>query len=104
MDTDETRYDLPGGSDTAPGAAREFLSDPHVRYLLEYLRRTEGPVDLPTLATHVAAGVTDTPPEDVPGAVRDRVQTFLHHGHLPVLARYGVVEFDREANSVALDG
>lgn len=81
---------------------RGLLSDPHVRHLLQYLRHQNGPVDLPTVATQVAAGVTDTPPDEVPVQDRNRVQTFLHHGQLPTLARYGIVEFDRQSNTVAL--
>lgn len=80
----------------------ELLTDPHVRYLLRYLHNHDGPVDLQTAATHVAAGVIDTSPEDVPNDVQNRVQTFLHHGHVPELEAQGIVEYDAEANSIAL--
>lgn len=88
-----------GGTDDV----EELRSDPHVRYLIEYLRRADDPVDLATAATHVAAGVTDTPPEEVSDDVRNRVQTFLHHGHIPKLAEQGALRYDRETNTVALD-
>jgi hypothetical protein len=105
MDADDrNRFNVTGRSDSPPEKVRDLLSDPHVRYLLQHLRGAEGPVDLPTVATHVAAGVTDTPPEEVPSDVRDRVQTFLHHGQLPALERHDVVEYDRETNTVRLVG
>jgi hypothetical protein len=81
-----------------------LLSDPHVRYLLQYLRDVNGSVDLSTAALHVAAGVTDTPPDDVPNEVRQRIQTFLHHGHVPALEAHGVLEYDSERNTIMLTG
>jgi hypothetical protein len=80
----------------------DLLSDPHVRYLLQYLHQQDGPVDVPTVATHVVAGVTNTPPADVPKDVRNRVQTFLHHGHIPQLEAHGIVEYDAELNTIKL--
>jgi hypothetical protein len=99
MADDQHRRDVP--SESRPGDIEELLSDPHVRYLLQYVHETDEPVELQTLATHVAAGITDTPPEDVPDTVRNRVQTFLHHGQIPELVRHELVEFDRESNLVS---
>lgn len=80
----------------------DVLDDPHCKYLLEYLRREAGPVDESTLARHVVAQITDTPPEEVADEVQRRVQIWLHHGQLPVLDEYGVVEFDADAGVVSL--
>jgi len=99
MAYDQHRHDAPDGSES--GDIEELLADPHVRCLLQHVHESNGPVELQTLATHVAAGVTDTPPEDVPDTVRDRVQTFLHHGQIPELVRHDLVEFDRESNLVS---
>lgn len=79
-----------------------LLDDPHCRYLLDYLRSADGPVPVSTLARHVVAGVTDTPPSEVPEDVRRRVATWLHHGQLPALSEHGVVDFDAEAAEVSL--
>lgn len=80
----------------------DVLDDPHCRHLLDYLRREEGPVPEPTLARHVVAQITDSPPEEIDDDVQRRVQTWLHHGQLPVLDEYGVVEFDADAGEVSL--
>lgn len=80
----------------------DLLDDPHCRYLLDHLRYEDGPVEVATLARHVVAGITDTPPEEVSDDVERRVQTWLHHGQLPRLDAYGVVEFDPEAGEVSL--
>jgi len=87
-----------GGADV-----QDLLSDPHVRHLLGYLRDADGPVALETAATHVAARITDTPPEEVPDDVRNRIQTFLHHGHLPELAADDFIEYDTETNTIVLE-
>lgn len=90
--------------DGGAGAAdlEDVLDDPHCQYLLDYLRWEEDPVRVETLARHVVAGLTDTPPEEVDDDVQRRVGTWLHHGQLPTLDEYGVVEFDAEAGEVSL--
>lgn len=78
------------------------LDDPHCRYLLDYLRWEDDPVAVETLARHVVAGITDTPAEEVSEDVERRVGTWLHHGQLPMLDEYGVVEFDPDTGRVSL--
>lgn len=80
----------------------DVLDDPHCKHLLDYLRQENDPVDESTLARHVVAQITDTTPEEVADEVQRRVQTWLHHGQLPVLDEYGVVEFDADAGEVSL--
>jgi len=53
-------------------------------------------------ARRVVARITGTAPEDVGDDVQRRVQTWLHHGQLPVLDEYGIVEFDADAGEVSL--
>lgn len=81
----------------------DLAEDPHCRYLLECLRDSEGPVPVSVLARHVVAGLTDTPPSDVPEDVRRRVATWLHHGQIPALESRGVVEFDADEEVVRLE-
>lgn len=89
-----------------PGAAseelEEVLNDPHCRHILDYLRCEDDPVSESTLARHVVAKITNTEPEEVGDDVQRRVQTWLHHGQLPVLDEYGVVEFDADSGEVSL--
>lgn len=80
----------------------ELLSDPHCRYLVEYLEEREGPVDVENLAAHVAARVRDVQVEAIGPDVRRRVQTWLHHGQLPALSAHGVVEYDADTGTVRL--
>lgn len=102
MDTDDEYVDVVQADERLSQEVRELLADPHVRYLLTYLQDQNGPVPLSRAAIHVGAGVTDTPPEDVPDGVRDRVETLLHRGPVPELARHGIVEFDHERDAVSL--
>jgi len=97
------RREQPGtGRESASGELADVLEDPHCRHLLEYLRDEEGPVPEWTLARHVVARITGRPPGDVETEVTRRVQTWLHHGQLPILDEYGAVEFDAEAGEVSL--
>lgn len=79
-----------------------FLSDPHSRRIIEYLRQTDGPVDVSTLAAQVAADLTGQPPEDVPKNVHRRVQTWFRHGQLPELDKHGVIEYDPDRETVEM--
>lgn len=93
------------GTNAAGSTAEELedvLDDPHCRHLLDYLRREDGPVPESTLSRHVVAQITGTTPEEVDDDVQRRVQTWLHHGQLPVLDEYGVVEFDADVGEVSL--
>jgi hypothetical protein len=80
----------------------ELLSDPHCRYLLQYLKENENPASVASLTEYVVSEITDTPPHDVDEDVKRRVQTWLHHGQLPTLDKYDVVEFDAEDGRVSL--
>lgn len=80
----------------------ELLTDPHCRYLLQYLAAADGAVTVSAAARYVVGGITDTDPDEVTGDVQRRVQTWLHHGQLPALDARGVVTFDPEAGTVRL--
>jgi hypothetical protein len=89
-------------SDDATEEAVDLLSDPHCRYLLAYLRRRDEPASVSTASRHVVAGITDSSPETVPQDVLRRVRTWFHHGQLPTLDSYGVIDFDPETSTVSL--
>lgn len=91
-----------GVTPSAADGLEDVLDDPHCRYLLEYLEREDGAVSEATLARHVVARITETSPGAVADGVQRRVQIWLHHGQLPVLDDYGVVEFDAATGTVSL--
>lgn len=91
-----------GVEDATPEDLEEILDDPHCRYLLEYLEQEAGAVGEERLARHVVSEITRTPPESINADVHRRVQTWLHHGQLPILDEYGVVEFDANDGEVRL--
>jgi len=93
------------GTDAAGPPAEELedvLDDPHCRHLLDILREDGEPVREPALARRVVGRITGTAPGEVDDDVQRRVQTWLHHGQLPVLDEHGVVEFDADAGVVSL--
>ena len=63
------------------------------RRVLAVLEDRSAPVTLEELAVEVAARETGL--ECPPGDTVTEVTTSLHHVHLPKLADYGVVEYDR---------
>lgn len=93
------------GANASRSTAEELedvLDDPHCRHLLDILSERDGPVPVSTLSKHVVSRITDADPSEVDDDVQRRVQTWLHHGQLPVLDEYGVVEFDADAGEVSL--
>lgn len=89
-------------SDDATEEIVDLLSDPHCRYLLAYLKRRDEPASVSTASREVVADITDSSPENVPEDVLRRVRTWFHHGQLPTLDDYGVVDFDPETSTVSL--
>lgn len=94
--------DEPLLDDEVDGELAEILADPYCWYLVKYLQENENYASVGTIAKYVVAEITDTSPDDVSMDVRRRVQTWLHHGQLPELDAYGVVEFDPESSTVRL--
>lgn len=79
------------------------LTDPVARHALYYLRQDEvGTVSLDRLADAVA-GWTGAGDGLVTPAEHDRVRLRLYHVCLPALEDFGVVAFDSDAETVALD-
>ena len=96
------------GNSGAVGSQFDALADRRRRVVLRYLDDREEAVPLDDLADHL---VLEADADDG-GALascgdalfgrRRRVQLTLRHGHVPKLADVGVVEFDVDANTVAL--
>lgn len=94
----------PGDGDARETDVQDLLTDPHCRYLLQYLDDADEPVAVSAAARYVVGQITDTDPDEVAPDVQRRVQTWLHHGQLPALADHGVVAFDPEEGTVRLGG
>jgi hypothetical protein len=80
----------------------DILSNPRRRYVLYYLRREGGPVQLTSLAEHVAAWENETDVDSLDDQQRKRVYVSLYQTHVPKLADSGIVEYDKDQGSVAL--
>lgn len=103
---DESVLDLSGRD--APGTGRtldeshRLLASERRREVLSYLTPRAGErVDADELLAAVAA---DERPGPGPSTHRVRVETDLHHVHLPKLADAGVVEFDPVEGAVTDEG
>lgn len=81
---------------------RDVLSDPYGRAAVSYLYQTKGTVGLDDLARGVVGLLEDRDPADVSRESVRRVRTWLHHGHLPTLERFGIVDYDPDADEVRL--
>ena len=80
----------------------DILSSPRRRYVLYYLREAGEPVELTTLAEHVAAWENETTVEDLTEQERKRVYVSLYQTHIPKLDEANIVEYDQDTGEVAL--
>lgn len=69
------------------------------RYVLYYLRDYEQ-TDIDDLACHLVAWEQDTPLDEVSAKDVEHVKMELVHSHLPKLAKYGFIEYDRRSDTV----
>lgn len=80
----------------------DILSSPRRRYVLYYLRQADEPVELTTLAEHVAAWENDTDPEDLTEQEKKRVYVSIYQTHIPKLDEAGVVDYDKDEGTITL--
>ena len=99
---DHSTFDRLPEEDSPFEDLRDVLADPYGRAAVAYLYRTNGAVDLDDLARGVLGLVEDCDPGDVNEESVRHVRTWLHHGHLPALERYAVVDYDPESGEVRL--
>lgn len=79
----------------------EILSNERRRHVIDYLQqRKNGPVDLGTLVTHVAARESRVPPEHVSPDDRKSVYVGLRQTHLPKMDSYNVIEYDPDRGTI----
>ncbi|MUV86264.1 hypothetical protein GJ631_06675 [Natronomonas sp. CBA1123] len=85
-------------------AAFDLLSNARRRLALKYLLEQDTPVGIDELAAHVAAVENDTEIEQLDEKQRKRTYVSLYQTHIPKLAKAGVVEYDPDERTVALNG
>lgn len=88
-----------------------LLQNSRRRRVVEYLTEHDGPVELGSIATWIAAHESDQPPGDVSPDARQRVYISLYQTHMPKLDDNDVVDYDEEtkqvfrgANAATLEG
>lgn len=82
--------------DLTKGEIFDVLRNQRRRYVLQYLKRMDDPVELGDLATQVAAWEYDTTVDEVSSEQRKRVYTTLQQTHLDKMAEAGIVEYDAD--------
>ena len=89
-----------GIEDLSKGEIFDVLQNERRRYVLQYLRRNGGPVNLGQLATQVAAWEYGTTCEGISKQQRKRVYTTLQQTHLPRMAEVGIVDYDSDDGTI----
>ena len=92
-----TRTDI--GSLTK-GEIFEVLRNQRRRYVLQYLKQDDRPVELGDLAQQIAAWEYETTLEAVTPEQRKRVYTTLQQTHLPKMDEAGILRFDSDSGIV----
>lgn len=82
----------------------DSTEDSRRRHALEYLEWFSYPVELRTLAAHVAAAERNVPVAVVSDDARERVAIRLHHIDVPKLVAGGRVDYDPESRMVLYTG
>lgn len=78
------------------------LAHPRRRRILYYLKTCNYPVPLKELIDQVAIQESDTHIGYIPAEVYEQVAVDLYHNQLPKLAEWGVIDYNREVNLVAV--
>jgi len=78
------------------GEIFEVLRNQRRRYVVQYLKQDDRPVELGDLAQQVAAWEYDTSLEGVTPEQRKRVYTTLQQTHLPKMDSSGILRFDSD--------
>lgn len=87
--------------DLSKGEIFDVLRNERRRFVLQYLKQREEPVELGELATQVAAWEYDTSCEEVSAEQRKRVYTTLQQTHLPRLAEVDIVHYDSDEGVIS---
>jgi len=80
----------------------EALANTARRETLQYLRGQQRPISVPTLADELVVTIDERPERLSTVERRHRMSVRLTHVHLPKLAAAGLVEWDRDQETVSL--
>lgn len=90
-----------GTSDNlSKGEVFEVLRNQRRRYVLQYLKQDERPIELGDLAQQVAAWEYETNLDGVTPEQRKRVYTTLQQTHLPKMDEAGILRFDSDSGVI----
>lgn len=78
----------------------EALSHSHRRFVLQYLTARDGSQTVSEMATALATWQTDQPAGDRSAAGVEKIESALHHHHLPKLAAASIIEYDPTGGTV----
>ncbi|WP_247731532.1 DUF7344 domain-containing protein [Halovivax limisalsi] len=92
--------DRPQTEFLSKGEVFEVLRNQRRRYVLQYLKQDDRPVELGDLAQQVAAWEYETTLEDVTPEQRKRVYTTLQQTHLPKMDEAEILSFDSDAGVI----
>lgn len=81
----------------------ELLSADRRQAVLLYLNTTDGTADLGELAEHIGGQECECRPTELSSQQRKRVYVGLYQCHLPKMADAGVIEYDSDRGTVALN-
>ena len=90
---------MTNGGKSALSAVCQCLSHRRRRVVLYYLR-DRGTATVEELARHIVAYESDRPPDEIDESELTRVETELHHVHLPKLVDALIAEYDARSNTV----
>lgn len=100
MSNEMRRLPARGDGSLSKGEIFDVLQNQRRRYVLEYLKRYDEPVELSELAMQVAAWEYQTPVEDVTNEQKKRVYTTLQQTHLDRMEEAGIVDYDADENVI----
>jgi len=98
--TDSESGSSRGDRTLTKGEIFDVLRNQRRRFVLQYLKYAEGPVELGDLATQVAAWEYETTTEDVTSEQRKRVYTTLQQTHLTKMDEAGIVDYDSDSGLI----
>lgn len=90
-------------SNDAPLSKNEIfhiLQNPRRRHVLQYLVTTIGPAQISDVAEQIAAWEYETTVEEITSQQRQRVYISLYQSHLPKLAEFDLITYDRNSGSI----
>ncbi len=93
-------FERPDTEFLSKGEVFEVLRNQRRRYVLQYLKQDDRPVELGDLAQQVAAWEYETTPDSVTPEQRKRVYTTLQQTHLPKMDEANILSFDSDSGVI----